>query len=199
LRTVKILILKPSSLGDVVQAMPVLRLLKLHWPDSEIYWWINSRLAPLLEGDPDLTDVVRFNRRGWAAPAHWGELWRSLCWSRNQSFDLVIDLQSLARSGAFAWLADGKLLVGLDDSREGARGFYDLVVPRAHGVERADPLELCMAAGTARRGRRNQAQMADGFRALDRAAARRPLDEQALARRKLRRAGASSRPGLSGL
>ena len=98
----KILILKPSSLGDVVQAMPVLRLLKLHWPDSEIYWWINSRLAPLLEGDPDLTDVVRFNRRGWAAPAHWGELWRSLCWSRNQSFDLVIDLQSLARSGAFA-------------------------------------------------------------------------------------------------
>jgi heptosyltransferase-1 len=72
LRTVKILILKPSSLGDVVQAMPVLRLLKLHWPDSEIYWWINSRLAPLLEGDPDLTDVVRFNRRGWAAPAQLG-------------------------------------------------------------------------------------------------------------------------------
>ena len=34
----KILILKPSSLGDVVQAMPVLRLLKLHLPDSEIYW-----------------------------------------------------------------------------------------------------------------------------------------------------------------
>ena len=54
----KILILKPSSLGDVVQALPVLRLLKLHWPASEIYWWVDSRLAPLLEGDPDLAQVT---------------------------------------------------------------------------------------------------------------------------------------------
>jgi lipopolysaccharide heptosyltransferase II len=50
---------------------------------------------------------------------------------RQHRFDWVIDLQSLARSGAFAWLANGKLLVGLDDGREGARGFYDIVVPRA--------------------------------------------------------------------
>ena len=50
----KILILKPSSLGDVVQALPVLRLIKRHLPASEIYWWIDSSLAPLLEGDPDL-------------------------------------------------------------------------------------------------------------------------------------------------
>jgi ADP-heptose:LPS heptosyltransferase len=58
----KILILKPSSLGDVVQALPVLRLLKHHLPASEIFWWIDSKLAPLLEGDPDLTGVVRFER-----------------------------------------------------------------------------------------------------------------------------------------
>jgi lipopolysaccharide heptosyltransferase II len=52
-------------------------------------------------------------------------------WLRAQKYDWVIDLQCLARSGAFAWLANGKLLVGLDEPREGARGFYDLVVPRA--------------------------------------------------------------------
>ncbi len=126
----KILILKPSSLGDVVQALPVLRLLKRHWPESEIYWWVDSNLAPLLEGDPDLTGVVRFERRRWAAPAHWPEMWRGVLWMRAQVFDLVIDLQCLARSGAFAWLANGQLLVGLDEPREGARGFYDLVVPR---------------------------------------------------------------------
>ena len=126
----KILILKPSSLGDVIQALPVLRLLKLHFPDSEIFWWIDSALAPLLEGDPDLAGVVRFERRRWASPTHWPEMFRSIRSLRAQNFDLVIDLQCLARSGAFAWLARGKFLAGLDEVREGARGFYDLAVPR---------------------------------------------------------------------
>jgi heptosyltransferase I len=127
----KILILKPSSLGDVVQALPVLRLLKRHLPASEIFWWIDSSLAPLLEEDPDLTGVVRFERKRWASPRHWPEMARSVRWLRAQRFDWVIDLQCLLRSGAFAWLTNGGLLAGLDEVREGARGFYDLAVPRA--------------------------------------------------------------------
>jgi lipopolysaccharide heptosyltransferase II len=126
----KILLLKPSSLGDVIQALPVLRLLKQHFSDAEIFWWLDSALAPLLEGDPDLAGVVRFERRRWAHPRHWPEMLRSIRQLRAQQFDLVIDLQCLARSGAFAWLANGKLLAGLDEVREGARGFYDLAVPR---------------------------------------------------------------------
>jgi lipopolysaccharide heptosyltransferase II len=127
----KILILKPSSLGDVVQALPVLRLLKRHLPASEIFWWIDSALAPLLEGDSDLTGIVRFERKRWAAPRHWPEMFRSIRWMREQNFDWVIDLQCLARSGAFAWLANGQFLIGLDEVREGARGFYDVAIRRA--------------------------------------------------------------------
>lgn len=126
----KILILKPSSLGDVVQALPVLRLLKQHFPHSTIFWWLDARFLPLLEGDPDLAGVVPFERQRWAWPRHWPEMWRSVRWLRAQRFDWVLDLQCLARSGAFAWLANGGLLAGLDEPREGARGFYDLVVPR---------------------------------------------------------------------
>ena len=126
----KILILKPSSLGDVVQAIPLLRLLKQHVPASQIYWWVQSTLAPLLEGDPDLAGVLRFERNGWSTLQRWRELWRSLLWIREQRFDWVIDLQGLARSGAVAWLANGKLTVGLDEPREGARGFYDRMAPR---------------------------------------------------------------------
>lgn len=133
----KILILKPSSLGDVVQALPVLRLIKRHLPGSDIYWWIDSSLAPLLDGDPDLAGVVLFERRRWAAPWRWLEVWRSLRWLRAQSFDWVIDLQCLLRSGVFAWLANGKLTVGLDEPREGARGFYDLIVRRPSFVTHA--------------------------------------------------------------
>jgi heptosyltransferase I len=131
LGALKILILKPSSLGDVVQALPVLRLLKQHLPAAEIFWWVDTNLAPLLEGDPDLAGVVRFDKQRWPSPGHWPQLWRSVQWLRSQKFDWVIDLQCLARSGAFAWLASGGLLVGLDEPREGARGFYDVIVRRA--------------------------------------------------------------------
>jgi len=115
----------------VIQALPVLRLLKLRFRAAEIFWWIDSALAPLLEGDPNLAGLVRFERHRWAVPRHWGEILRSLRWMRAQNFDLVIDLQCLARSGAVGWLANGRFFAGLDEAREGARGFYDLAVPRA--------------------------------------------------------------------
>ena len=126
----RVLILKPSSLGDVVQALPVLRLLKISQPSSEVYWWLNESLASLLEGDRDLAGLFLFSRRGWGSPARWSELIRQVREMRRLRFDWVIDLQSLARSGWIAWLANGKLTVGLDDAREGARGFYDVAVSR---------------------------------------------------------------------
>lgn len=127
----KIFILKPTSLGDVVHALPVLRLLKRHLPASEIYWWIEDGLAPLLQDDPDLAGLIRFHRHRWSSPWRWDELWQSLRLIRAHRFDWVIDLQSLARSGVVAWLANGGLTIGLDDPREGARGLYDIIVPRA--------------------------------------------------------------------
>jgi heptosyltransferase I len=130
---VKILILKPSSLGDVVQALPVLRLLKAHWPQSEIHWWIASGLASLLEDDPDLSGLIVFHRQRWQSPWRWAELARSVREMRRRRFDLVIDLQGLARSGAVCWLANGGQSIGLGGSREGARGFYDAAVDRPAG------------------------------------------------------------------
>jgi lipopolysaccharide heptosyltransferase I len=128
----KILILKPSSLGDIIQALPVLRLLKLHFRDAEIFWWVDSRFAPLLEGDPDLAGIVLFKRERWTSPLHWPEMVRSIQWMQARQFDWVIDLQGLLRSAIFAWLAWGKLLIGLDNPREGGRegasGLYDVAV-----------------------------------------------------------------------
>ena len=126
----KILILKPSSLGDVVQALPVLRLLKKHHPTSQIYWWLERRLVPLLESDPDLTGIIPFERERWTSPFHWNEAWRSLREIRAHRFDWVLDLQGLLRSGVVSWLANGGLSVGVDDPREGAQMFYDIAVSR---------------------------------------------------------------------
>ncbi len=140
----KILILKPSSLGDVVQALPVLRLLKLHLPESQIFWWLESSLSPLLADDPDLAGVFPFERKGWAMPGRWPAVFRSARNLRRERFDWAIDLQGLARSGLFTWLAGAELSIGLDNAREGAREgarlFYDVLAPSAapgtHAVDR---------------------------------------------------------------
>lgn len=126
----KVLILKPSSLGDVIHALPVLRLIKQAKPHSEIYWWLESSLVSLLENDPDLAGVIPFHRKRWSNPRYWSEAFQSIQDIRAHEFDWVIDLQSLLRSGVLAWLANGDFTIGLDDPREGARACYDLVVPR---------------------------------------------------------------------
>lgn len=107
-----------------------MRLLKAHQPESQIYWWVSTDLLELLEGDPDLSGVLPFDRRRWARPQHWGELVRSLRGLRGLQFDLALDLQGLARSGVVAWLANAKLTVGVEDWREGSLLFYDRAVPR---------------------------------------------------------------------
>lgn len=126
----KILILKPSSLGDVIQALPVLRLLKLQFPHSEIHWWIDARFKSLLKDDPDLAGIITFERKRWSSPLYWNEIFHCICEMRAHQFDWVIDLQGLARSGTFAWLANGRTLIGVEDSREGAHGYYDIRVAR---------------------------------------------------------------------
>jgi lipopolysaccharide heptosyltransferase I len=126
----RILILKPSSLGDVVQALPVLRLIKAHLPASEIYWWIQSGLAPLLEDDPDLSGLLLFERRPARALQ---SFWQGIRAARQMRFDWIIDLQGLSRSAVFGWLANGKTFIGLDNPtegrREGAQACYDVLAP----------------------------------------------------------------------
>ncbi len=114
-----------------MQALPVLRHLKIHFPESEIFWWVEPGFAPLLQSDPDLAGIFPFDKRRWAYPWNWPELGHAVRTVREQKFDWVIDLQSLMRSGLVAWFANGGLTVGLDDAREGARGFYDIIVPRS--------------------------------------------------------------------
>jgi len=140
----KILILKPSSLGDVIHALPVLRLLRLHFPESQIHWWIESSLAELLQDDPDVHGIFRFERRRWWGLTRWAELIRNIRAMRLERFDYVIDLQGLGRSAITAWLANGETTIGLDNpregNREGATGIYDLRAPRSpagtHAVDR---------------------------------------------------------------
>tara|TARA_Y100001934_G_scaffold241017_1_gene295752 strand:- start:945 stop:1982 length:1038 start_codon:yes stop_codon:yes gene_type:complete len=126
----KILIVKPSSLGDVIQSLPVLRLLKRKHPDSEVHWWLAEGLFPLLDGDPDIDRLIPFNRDDWKSFRGLRRLTSTLRETRARQYDLVIDLQGLARSGVLSWLTRGAVTVGIDLRSEGARMFYDRAVAR---------------------------------------------------------------------
>jgi ADP-heptose:LPS heptosyltransferase len=66
----RILLIKPSSLGDVVHALPVLHGLRRRYPNARIDWLISTSLAPLIEGHPDLSELVPFDRRRYGRMAY---------------------------------------------------------------------------------------------------------------------------------
>ena len=126
----KVLILKPSSLGDIIHAIPVLRLIKIQRPDWEVHWWIAKHFAPVLEMDSDISALHYFDRQAWGS-------FRGIRLSLNrirrmqrERFDVVIDLQGLARSALHGWALQGGYMLGLDQKREGASLFYDEAIER---------------------------------------------------------------------
>lgn len=134
------LVIKPSSLGDIVHTLPAVALLKSANPEMEIRWVANSEWVPLLRGNSDLAEVLPFPRAEMRGPL--GTM-KFLRWSRVLRApappDLVIDFQGLLRSGLMAKRSRGVCVIGLDDSREGAHFFHGRrleVDPGAHAVER---------------------------------------------------------------
>ncbi len=133
------LVIKPSSLGDIVHALPAVALLKSANPRMKIRWVANSEWAPLLQGNSDLAGVVSFPRAQMRGPLGVAKFWRWSCALREPLPDLVFDFQGLLRSGLMAWRSRGARVIGLADSREGARFFHGVRVavdPGAHAVER---------------------------------------------------------------
>ncbi len=140
----RILIVKPSSLGDIVHAFPVLHALRRRYPHARIDWLIASGLASLLEGHSDLNDVIRFDR------SRYGQMWRSpvagiefvqfIKVLRSRRYDLVIDLQGLFRTGFIARATGARTRIGFRSSREGASFFYTHIVDdtkdEMHAVDR---------------------------------------------------------------
>lgn len=138
----EILVIKPSSLGDVVHTLPAVALVKKRWPEARLRWLVNPEWAPLLEGNPAVDEVVIFPRRklrGLPGLLHIGPWARET--RRQVQADLVLDFQGLLRSGLIAKLCRGQggTIVGLSDAREGSRHFYDQVAQvnsSQHAVER---------------------------------------------------------------
>jgi heptosyltransferase-1 len=128
----RILIVKPSSLGDVIHALPSVNLIRRQHPDAHIAWLINAELSSLLKNCPLINERIEFHRRD---SGRWLPLLRRL---RRERFDVVYDLQGLLRSGIFSFATGAPRRIGLSDAREGAQWFYNEVIPvqREHAIDR---------------------------------------------------------------
>jgi len=126
---VNILIVKPSSLGDIVHTLPAVQMVRQHFPEALITWVVNDSLASLVALYPGVDEVLPFRRKRWGRIHHWHELLGFLGELRQHRIDLAIDFQGLFRSGAIAYASGAPRRIGFQNARECARVFYTERIP----------------------------------------------------------------------
>jgi lipopolysaccharide heptosyltransferase I len=147
-------LIKPSALGDIVHALPVLTALRRRFPAAHITWVVNRAYEPILHGHPHLDATLSLDRgagrRGLLAGMRYFIGFLGVL--RRQRFDLVVDLQGLLRTGLMTAATGAKHRVGLATAREGATWFYTDRVPvpdfhDTHAVDRYWLVAEALGAG----------------------------------------------------
>jgi lipopolysaccharide heptosyltransferase I len=110
-------IVKLSSIGDVVHALPVAAALKRHRPAARLTWIAEAREATLLEGHPDVDEVLVADTRGWRRERPGVRAMREALGVaralRARAFDVALDLQGLLKSGVLTALTRAPRRIGL--------------------------------------------------------------------------------------
>lgn len=117
----RILIIRPSALGDVARSVPVLASLRAAYPQARIDWLVRDAFAPVVASHPALSNVVIFPRNDftrWFKTFDLRALRAYLRTLAQPRYDLVFDCQGLARSGLLAWATKAPTRVGTRDARE---------------------------------------------------------------------------------
>jgi lipopolysaccharide heptosyltransferase I len=124
----RFLIVRLSSIGDIVHALPAAAALAQTFPAAEIDWVVEKRHALLLAGNPHLRRVMTLDTLGWrkrlASPAAWNEMRRGIESLRETPYEAAIDFQGLWKSAVVAWLSGAKKRIGFasPDLREPSAG-----------------------------------------------------------------------------
>ncbi len=132
----KILIIKMSALGDVVMTLPTLWALREHYPGAQIDWLVEKPASGILMGHPALNRIIisprhkvsrLFKAGRWLAAQ--AVLRASRREIRSVKYDIILDLQGLAKSALKVWLARGVRKIGYDRTREQAHRFLNEKIP----------------------------------------------------------------------
>jgi ADP-heptose:LPS heptosyltransferase len=115
----ELLIIKPSSLGDIVHALQVTASIKAQQPDWRVSWIVRDIFAPLVRACTIVDQIYVFRRH--AGMRGFFQLMGEV---RQREFDVLLDMQGLLRSGLMTKWARAKRKIGRADAREGATLFY---------------------------------------------------------------------------
>ena len=116
-----ILIVKLSAIGDVIHTLPALNAIRAHYPGAHITWLVEAAAADLVIGHRALDRVLISKRKSWMRQL-WGAGRRETLRAvrkflhdlRDTRYDMIIDFQSLFKSGVLVWLAHGNRKIGFD-------------------------------------------------------------------------------------
>ena len=138
-----LLILKPSSLGDIVQGLQVATSLKAQWPADRpplrIGWVVRDIFAPLVRSCEAVDHTYVFRRFGGIF-----DFLRLMREVRQTPYDYLFDFQGLLRTGLMAWRTQAKKKYGRSDAREGAAAFYDEKVPLPAGGRHSHAVDILL-------------------------------------------------------
>lgn len=141
----RILLVKTSSLGDVIHNLPVASDLRRQFPDAVIDWCVEESFAEIPRLHPAIAEVIPVAIRRWRKKLFSRQTWREIGASRKRlaatHYDAVLDTQGLIKSGLVTFCARGRCYgYAAEVAREPlASWFYDktfVIPPNAHAVER---------------------------------------------------------------
>lgn len=117
----RVLIIRPSALGDVCRSVPLAASLHAAWPQARVEWLVQDAFAPAVAAHPGVGGVVPFARSRlgqWFRPGVAVEAFNFVRGLAGAKYDVVIDAQGLLRSGVFALATRARLRVGFENARE---------------------------------------------------------------------------------
>ncbi len=124
----KILIIKPSALGDIVHTLPFLAAIKEQFPEAIIDWVVADGLHTFLEGHSMINRLWIFKKDQWRRPKNFKRTIKEIFEFKKglnaSKYDVSIDLSGLLRSGIISYFSNAKIKLGFKESDEGSPFFY---------------------------------------------------------------------------
>lgn len=148
----KILIVKPSSLGDIVHSLPLLNVIRNDFNFAKIHWIIAEGFESLLENHPMIDKLWIIKKDKWKdlrkIKHSFLEILELCSQLKNESYDMAIDLQGLFRSGFLLKASGAPIRIGFSEAREGSTIFYTHKIEGGREIHAVDRyLKIASALG----------------------------------------------------